>query len=296
MRTIYELIQIWRRLNRHPLCRRRPLPTIGKFLWWQIYSRTISTAAIVPFIGTTQLILRRDLSSATGHFYTSLNDFEFTAFLLHFLRADDLFVDVGANVGVYSILASGVCAAKSIAIEPVPDTFSHLKALIELNRLENKISPLNFGVGQSAGSLPFTCSKGQQNHVATTMEEHISVPIITLNDLLKDQSPVLIKIDVEGFELPVLKGANRLLEANAKTAIIIEMMNLGAKYGYSDDQVDHMLRDWGLSPYQYFPFERRLKKLERYRRLSNNIYLRELNWVSDRLINGAPFKVAEDLI
>ena len=165
--------------------------------------------------------------------------------------------------------------------------------LIELNQLRNKISPLNIGAGQSTASLPFTSTKGQQNHVTTAAEKHIMVPIIPLNDLLKDQSPVLIKIDVEGFELPVLKGADNILPQSAKTAIIIEMMNLGDKYGYSDDQVDLLLRSCGLSPYQYFPFERKLKKLDTYRRLSNNLYLQESKWVTERLKNAFPFKVAE---
>ncbi len=64
------------------------------------------------------------------------------SFVLHFLRNTDLFIDVGANLGAYSILASSVSGARTIAFEPVPHTFQLLKNNIALNRQFNLLNYL----------------------------------------------------------------------------------------------------------------------------------------------------------
>jgi hypothetical protein len=56
----------------------------------------------------------------TGNLYAGLHEFSEMGFLLHLLRQNDLFVDVGANLGSYTVLASAVCQARNIAFEPVP--------------------------------------------------------------------------------------------------------------------------------------------------------------------------------
>ena len=57
-------------------------------------------------------------------------------FLLHVLRSEDLFVDVGANVGSYTILACSVVGARGISFEPVPSTYKRLVENMRLNHLD----------------------------------------------------------------------------------------------------------------------------------------------------------------
>ncbi len=59
-------------------------------------------------------------------------------FLLHFLRCDDLFVDIGANIGSYTVLAGAVVGATCLAVKPIPSTYESLLDNIHLNRLEKK--------------------------------------------------------------------------------------------------------------------------------------------------------------
>ena len=63
------------------------------------------------------------MTGATGNIYTGLHEFEDMMFLLHLLRPGDIFVDAGANIGSYTVLASAVVGAKSISFEPVPPLF-----------------------------------------------------------------------------------------------------------------------------------------------------------------------------
>lgn len=57
------------------------------------------------------------MTGATGNIYVGLHEFEDMAFLLHVLRRTDLFVDVGANIGSYTILAGGAAGAKLLLNE-----------------------------------------------------------------------------------------------------------------------------------------------------------------------------------
>jgi hypothetical protein len=62
---------------------------------------------VVPFVGDTRLLVARGMRGATGNVYVGLHEFEEMAFALHALRPSSRFIDVGANVGSYTVLAAG---------------------------------------------------------------------------------------------------------------------------------------------------------------------------------------------
>jgi FkbM family methyltransferase len=88
-------------------------------------------------------------------------------FLLHFLRPDDSFFDLGANVGVYTLLALGFCRATSITIEPVHSTMEIQNKNVELSSLKNRVTTINSVAGAQTGIISFTSSEDTTNHVAT---------------------------------------------------------------------------------------------------------------------------------
>src|SRR5262245_35956083 len=109
--------QIARFLCSHPLTRDHRFAGFARFCRWQIESR-FHREVIVPWVGGVRLAVRRGMTGATGNLYAGLHEFVDMAFTLHFLRPSDLFLDVGANIGSYTLLASGVCRARTIAFEP----------------------------------------------------------------------------------------------------------------------------------------------------------------------------------
>jgi predicted RNA methylase len=80
------------------------------------------------------------MTGATGNIYVGLMEYEDMSFLLHYLQKDDLFYDIGANVGVYTVLTSQVKEVKTVSIEPLPLTYEKLLDNININRLTNVIS------------------------------------------------------------------------------------------------------------------------------------------------------------
>jgi hypothetical protein len=107
----------------HPLTRQHRFSAFIRWLRWQLGSRIVSGSVVVRFVDNTKLVVDPGMTGATGNIYCGLHEAHDMAFVLHFLRKDDLFLDVGANIGSYTVLASGVVGAETICFEPVPTSF-----------------------------------------------------------------------------------------------------------------------------------------------------------------------------
>jgi len=249
---------------------------------------------IYPFTDKSKLIIQKGMTGATGNLYCGLHEFNEMSFLLHFLRRDDYFVDVGANIGSYTILASAHVGAKVISIEPVPSTFLNLRMNICINQMDKNVETYNIAIGSKTGMINFTSSFDTTNHVATEEDLKdnaagiIKVPIKTLDEIINDfQIPILLKIDTEGFETEVIAGASRLLSKNTLKAIIIE---LNDKY-----KINEMLTKFGFKAFQYDPFNREL--ISRFENNTNNaIYIRDIEFIQKRLKTAEKFKILNHLI
>lgn len=291
------MLNTLRFIANHPLNRKTPWKGIFRFFWWQLKSRLFNKPHRYAFTQHTQLLVSRGMTGATGNIYCGLLEYEDMAFLLHFLRPEDCFFDVGANVGVYSILASGEIGATSIAIEPVPTTFLHLTNNINLNKLKERSTVLNIGLGAEKGTLRFTTAFDTVNHVATTQDQDfIEVKVETV-DALTDQLgvPILIKIDVEGFETPVLQGAKKTLESESLKAIIIELNGSGKRYGFDENLIHQHLVELGFKPFHYHPENKSVTALETFTKF-NTIYLRDLSFIENRLQSGRRVGVRDQWI
>src|SRR5262249_35521370 len=138
------------------------------------------------------------------------------------LRKRDLFLDIGANVGSYAVLASGVCGATTWAFEPDPDTACNLKRNIAINDLDELVTVYELALGSSKGEVPLTVGKDTGNRVADVGEKNVRmVGQQRLDALMGEASQpiIMIKLDVEGYEEEVLRGAQALL-ANDRLKVI----------------------------------------------------------------------------
>lgn len=280
---------IWR----HPIARRDRAAAFGRFVRWQIGSRILRQAIVVPFIDDTRLVLTKGMTGATGCYYVGLMEFADMSFALHVLNESDLFVDVGANVGAYTVLATGVRGARSIAVEPLPQTARELEDNIAINGLESHVSVFNGGLGSHEGELFLTNAQGTTNHIVVGDEpgETVAVPIKTLDQLLAGEVPFLLKIDVEGYEMEVLAGAEQTLASEHLQAIIIELNGSGERYGVSNDALHDYTISKGFKAYHYNPFSRSLAATHA-NFTGNTIYIRDVVLIQKRLLASPPFRVA----
>lgn len=234
---------------------------------------------------------RRSEKGITGNIYSGLHEFPDMGFLLHVLRREDLFVDVGANVGSYTILACGAVGARGVAIEPVPSTFQRLCENVGLNHAEGRVQCLNIGVGRQSETMKFTSRLDAINHAVAENEpagDTVDVQVRRLDSVLDGMNPVLIKIDVEGFETPVLEGAAAVLKRESLHAIIMELNGSGSRYGYNEDRILELMRQSGFASCAYDPLHRSLTDLNgKNANSGNTIFVRDKDFVLER-INSAP--------
>lgn len=285
-----QLIRTLRTVRNHPLNRSNRMAAMMRTLRWQVGSRLLSSGTVIPFTKRTRLLVKRGMTGATGNIYCGLHDFEDMAFVLHLLRTEDTFVDIGANVGTYTVLASGQVGARSIAIEPIPQTFEHLLDNVFLNRLNDRVTLHNCGVGEENSILRFTVHHDTTNHVVTTPDADrtaIGINVRTLDELLAGEKPKLIKIDVEGFESHVVRGAGNVLAEESLSAVLMELNGSGHRYGFDDETVHRQMLGYGFRPHSYHPFDRTLSELpDRNHRGRNTLYLRGTENITDRLANA----------
>lgn len=128
-------------------------------------------------------------------------------------------VDVGANIGAFSLYQSiQQHADRVIAFEPSPGVFRRLEKNVELNGLTG-VRVVNAAVGDKPGVLAFTDGLMSLNG-RVSESGPLQVPCVRLDDELKDIPSVdILKIDTEGYEIHVLKGASGTLRKTKSIAL-----------------------------------------------------------------------------
>ena len=128
---IYSFLRL---IKTHPLTKNEKLSSIIRYFTFHLRYKNGEEIAI-PFSEGHLIISKGEGSQA--HFFTHLEDYEEMVFLLHFLRVNDQFIDVGANIGAYSILAASQIGCKTIAFEPSEKNYSILMSNIHLNNFQD---------------------------------------------------------------------------------------------------------------------------------------------------------------
>ena len=280
-------------IYKHPLNKKRQIKAILRFISWQVQTSLNPKASKVIKYGTkSSLRIKKGLTGATGNYYCGLHDYEEMLFCLLFLRKEDLFLDIGANIGSYTVLVGKEVGCKSLSFEPAPNTFQLLKDHITLNEIEEICVPINKGVGEKPGTLKFTQGFDTVNHVDHSGEDDnsIEVPITSIDSEINLEQTCLAKIDVEGFETPVIKGMTRCLENEHLKAIIIELNGSGSRYGFDEEEIHQKLVRAGFVPCRYEPTKREITRLDKHGE-TNTIYLRDMDFVQDRIKTAPPFKI-----
>jgi FkbM family methyltransferase len=293
--SLKKLFSILSFIGHHPLAGKNKFASYQRFFSWQLKQSISTRARVCAFVEDSVLLIEKGMAGATGNIYCGLLDFVDMAFVLHLLRPGDLMGDIGANVGVYTVLAAKNTGANVISLEPVPSTFQHLKNNIDLNKISELATIINCGASSENGELEFTKELDAVNHVAVSVVEKnydhtVTIKVQSLDTIFKDKVPLLLKIDVEGFEHEVIKGAANLLNSDNLKAIIIELNGSGMRYGFSDEKIHGELISFGFVPYLYDPFERKIKRLNKPGTL-NTLYLRSEEWIMKRISSAKKFNI-----
>lgn len=176
---------------------------------------------------------------------------EETSLLRALTPANGVFIDVGANVGYFSLLASRWVGpmGRVYALEPVRGTYRRLIRNLELNQASN-VRALNVGAGRSAATATIALERDAGHaHLVVTGAAATSVETITLTtiDALVDRERLprvdVIKVDVEGADFEVIRGALATLQ-RFRPAVLLEV-ELLARMATSIEEVERFFEDIG---------------------------------------------------
>jgi FkbM family methyltransferase len=171
-------------------------------------------------------------------------------FIYDYLEKDDIFIDVGANIGAHSLMAaSKIKTGKIFSFEPSLKALKYLKENIQINNLTKVITVIDKVVSNKTGYEKFIMGKHSEvDHIGgwnNLSQDTNIIPSITLDKFFKIQKISyvdLVKIDVEGAELKVLEGLKDYLARGKVGAIIFEINSNCVTYGYNSEDIVKFLK------------------------------------------------------
>jgi FkbM family methyltransferase len=267
--SFYYLWSIPRQILRHPNNRRRALRGLAKSIWWQGYKRLAKRPITVPLFETMKLRCYPDSVSASNVMYFGdYYEFDEMLFVRRYRRPGDGFIDGGANIGTYSLLAAKIAgpSGRVEAFEPDRVAALRLRENIALNALSN-VKVHEAALSDTPGRFRFAQGWDVSNrlvYLAETGMQTAEVDTVRLDDQLEPNIAYeMAKLDLEGSELAALHGARKhLLAANPPVWQLEAMESQLLKQGTSRKEVTSFLRDCGYRFASYDAKSGRLRFLE----------------------------------
>ena len=227
-------------------CEQRRLELLHSMLSRLQESSAVVTLDIEP-VGKIRMFLNPDDKVITrmmlfwGRFEPKETDW-----FVRLIEPGDTIVDVGANVGYYTLIGAKLVGEKGrvFAFEPDPESFALLERNVRMNGLTNVVLERK-AVSSEAGSIRLylaAANKGDHRIYQPTDEEraYVEVEAVTLDDYFADDSGRIdfTKIDTQGAEVVILRGMEKTLRENPELQMAVEYWPWGlSDFGFEDEQL-----------------------------------------------------------
>ncbi len=218
------------RLEQPPLVVETPVPGTGQMVsfcvhtWFEYHNRAQGS-----YIGEPDMVV----------------------WLKESLKAGDIFWDIGANVGAYSILAAKLCPQATVcSFEPFIPTFSHLWENVVLNGVTASVHPINIGLSNRSGATFLGINDpraGSSQHQVGEAKGGLQQKLLAFkgDDVvarLGVPSPTLLKLDIDGLEIQAVEGLKEVLLNPGLRSVMIEV-----ETGKTEEPVQRLLQAAGLT-------------------------------------------------
>lgn len=226
--------------------------------YWRQRARSVSPMSVNVGDASARFIV--DTKHEYGRFRTLMGERAVLARLLENIQPGDVFWDVGANVGLYSVLAAALPVSTQVhAFEPHPRMAERLKENADLNEAALGIHPIGLWDRSGEGTISSPDIPVGLGTPAVSEEEDdgVQIELRTGDTLIKQglPSPDLVKIDVEGAERRVLSGMKETLSSGGRCRfILVEVHSAGSSSDREGTEVREVLESSG---YEIEAHERR---------------------------------------
>lgn len=191
-----------------------------------------------------------------SRYFESDYEKENITFLGSHCKKGNCVIDVGAHLGLFSVIAGKLVSetGKVFAFEPTPDTFKALNEVVRLNHLSKIITPVNSAVADFNGETRFFVGTQAGNNANSLVERvdqkrnNVTVNVVTIDSFVDNRKIAkidLLKIDAEGTELLVLKGAEKTLKAHRPKIILAIHPSLIKNNNNSLEEIHDLIINYG---------------------------------------------------
>ncbi|MDW8293028.1 MAG: FkbM family methyltransferase [Anaerolineae bacterium] len=227
-------------------------------LWCYQHLQVPSTEVETTIDRTLQVSLRLPIWVDYNIYCLGVYEAPLARFFKQSIRPDAVVIDVGAYIGQYTLLAAKYAPhGHVVALEPHPISFARLSSHVIRNRMSN-VTLLQKAAGRERGRLPLApSSQFSDSRLLPTdsSDDTTEVEVIALDELVEEQElgrVGLVKVDAEGAEGEVLKGAEQTLQKFLPTLVVELDRSREKAWGADPESILAMLAKWG---YTFFVVE-----------------------------------------
>jgi FkbM family methyltransferase len=224
-------------LANHPIGR---TSTVGRLWMWQIWRRTARRPIVVLLPEGSRLLCPPESNIAGAWVAVGLHEYAEMLFVLDFLRPGDLFLDVGANLGIYTVLAARH-GGRVVAFEPNGSARRALRQNVSLNSAGDRVTVEPFALADYDGYSRMNVEVQGSSHLLVRGDEPApeepaadpapTVEVRRLDSVLESGTQpglAFLKVDAEGFDAEVLRGAVEFVQRE-RPVVLVEIGEAGTE-------------------------------------------------------------------
>jgi len=237
----------------------RRAPTVVSKLVLHLHRPLVGNTEIPVSMGALRILVNPQDNCGGSLYYGGCYEPEETQCFTRLLQEvrPSVFIDIGANIGYYTLLAAGRGVPRLVAVEASPRIAASLERTVALNALSSRIQVIAVALSDHAGTLTFWLNRQEHNFGTGSLiarpdlgeSESVDVPCYSGDALFADidTGRALVKLDVEGGELLVLHGMTKFL-TRVRPTLAIEVHPLYLRSsGHSAEQLTKFLSDLGFT-------------------------------------------------
>ena len=245
----------------HPANRDARFSTLMRSLAWQCTKRVTGQPQDIPYHGKLLRCYPTSHSASRAIYFSCLPDYWEMRFILDYLRPGDTFIDIGANIGLYTLLALSIVGDQGHvhAFEPNRRVASILHESLALNAATN-VTVHEIGLSDTGGTAAFVADgEDCTAHIAASLgDAGAHIPLGRLDQLLVEAPYAMMKLDIEGYEIFAIRGASQWTKKQIPPVMLVEMGGYSKKYGIGTQEFVEELDRIGYFTAVYHPGSRRL--------------------------------------
>ncbi|MEO6456050.1 MAG: FkbM family methyltransferase [Ginsengibacter sp.] len=279
-----------RTLYKAPYNKKFPVFALYRFIYWKLIRFFKWENVKFRLWANRVILLNYGSFQSMWLMYNYYVDWEEFNLISKYLQPGDEVFDIGANMGYYTIWMSKFIAEGKIhSFEPDAENFKRLQTNISLNNLQALVKANKKAASDVDGKLGFTKGLEGENHIIDHTDQNAltvtSQRIDSYVDQLNISGIAYMKIDVEGFEYAVLKGANAVLLNKRITIIQLEINKTISNSGRSINDVLELLNHYKYMLCSYDVIANQLKVVAFSNKRENYFAVNDLEKINLKLKN-----------